>query len=220
MEEKVELKHGELEKKIQNFKEEIDRIINNSKWSIKNLRVFLTVLSVIITILVAGVIGFGILGTTNILKIHEQVVEIRGIKDKITRDIAVIQEKSAIIEAIDKDTDDLKSKNKQLENQIKNTFSKIDNLIGLYIVPLDLKNASGIGISEETHYFKDMITSKGEKLPEFGKPPKVFINISQGTATVTIKELTKDYIKLIESGVIVNNVPEIELKLELWIVFY
>ena len=62
-------------------------------------------------------------------------------------------------------------------------------------------------------YFKNLITSDGEKLPKFSKPP--IINVQGKGSTYYIEEVTTEYVKL--NAMFVYEGPDFEM-LDLWIV--
>ena len=99
----VEVLKGELEDIKKRLEpDEIAKAIDRSYLSINNIRAFLQILSIILTIFLAGAVYFGIIGFQNILKVQEKVQtisklenEVRTIRENV-QDISELFNKIAI----------------------------------------------------------------------------------------------------------------------------
>ena len=108
----------EIEKEIQILKDKlkpdkIAKLIDSSHLSINNLRGFLQILSIIMSVFLAGAIAFGLIGVNNILELNNEVSKIKEVKDNFN---------SLHDEALKEFTAQFDSL-----NDIKSSFKKIHN---------------------------------------------------------------------------------------------
>src|SRR5919106_4047771 len=83
--EEVEQLQGEIEQlKIQTKPDSLAKTLDSSYLSINNLRAFLQILSLILTVFLAGAVYFGFVGLANIFSIREEADKVKDIRESVS----------------------------------------------------------------------------------------------------------------------------------------
>lgn len=153
--EATEKKVADLQKEVEDLKKRLSpdaiaKTLDHSFLSVGNLRAFLQILSIILTIFVAGAVYFGYIGTTNIFKIREEAKKTETIRqstqtifDRVSQIEGQIGDKVA---KVDRAIPTLKAKTnaeiEKLRQKVDGRIQEVDDQVKY--VTSELKNISEI----------------------------------------------------------------------------
>ena len=103
--------------------DELAKLIDRSYLSVNNLRAFLQILSIVITIFVAGAVYFGSVGVTSILRLQEEAEKVTQSREKV---VAAEEEINKKIASFDIAQKDLRSR---IDNEVNELRQKTDTQI-------------------------------------------------------------------------------------------
>ncbi len=129
----------DLQKQIDVLKERLEpdqlsKSIDRSYLSVGNLRAFLQILSLILTIFIAGAVYFGSVGLTNILKIREEAQKTEVIRQETENASSRVLKVGSQIESKVADVDKTLSK---FEETTNNEISKLEQEVNKKIEEVD-----------------------------------------------------------------------------------
>lgn len=138
-----------LEKKIELIKQKVTpdnlaKSIDNSYLSIHNIRVFLQILALIITIFLAGAVGFGIFGISNIFSVHDNAEKVEDMKEIVQTYLESVSSMEKKIQISSNNIDSTLSialmKVSETENDLRKKITNLNNNFNKAISDVHIKS--------------------------------------------------------------------------------